>query len=143
MKRAIRLTEEKLKNIVSETVKNFLRKDRLYEDRYSYNGVEYQKQLTRQYQQEIDKENNYKENIKRFIDAFKTVSRDYTIIDTLKRRKSTSETARRVFTIKRFMEYVKETEGEILYDKIWEKYGGEYEEIADQYLQYWVIKLRG
>lgn len=143
MKRAIRLTEEKLRDIVSETVNNFLRKDRLYEDRYSYNGVEYQRQLARQYQQEIDKENNYKENIKRFINAFRTVSRDYTIIDTLKRRKSTSETARSVFTTKRFMQYVKETEGETLYDKIWEKYGGEYEEIADQYLQYWVIKLRG
>ena len=138
-----RLTEEKLRNIVYETVKNFLLKDRLYEDRYSYNGVDYQKQLAEQYQQEIDKENNYKENIKRFINAFKTVSHDYTIIDTLKRRKSTSKTARSVFTIERFIQYVKETEGEILYDKIWEKYGGEYEEVADQYLQYWVIKLRG
>ena len=138
-----RLTEEKLRNIVYETVKNFLLKDRLYEDSYSYNGVDYQRQLAGQYQQEIDKENNYKENIKRFIKAFKTVSHDYTIIDTLKRRKSTSETARSVFTIERFIQYVKETEGEILYDKIWEKYGGEYEEVADQYLQYWVIKLRG
>ena len=138
-----RLTEEKLRNIVYETVKNFLLKDRLYEDRYWYNGVDYQRQLAGQYQQEIDKENNYKENIKRFINAFKTVSHDYTIIDTLKRRKSTSKTARSVFTIERFIQYVKETEGEILYDKIWEKYGGEYEEVADQYLQYWVIKLRG
>ena len=84
-----------------------------------------------------------KKNIKRFINAFKTVSHDYTIIDTLKRRKSTSKTAISVFTIGRFIQYVKETEGEILYDKIWEKYGGEYEEVADQYLQYWVIKLRG
>ena len=138
-----RLTEEKLRNIVYETVKNFLLKDRLYEDRYSYNGVDYQRKLAGQYQQEIDKENNYKENIKRFINAFKTVSHDYTIIDTLKRRKSTSKTARSVFTIERFIQYVKETEGEILYDKIWEKYGGEYEEVADQYLQHWVIKLRG
>ena len=138
-----RLTEEKLRNIVYETVKNFLLKDRLYEDRYSYDGVDYQRQSAGQYQQEIDKENNYKENIKRVINAFKTVSHDYTIIDTLKRRKSTSKTARSVFTIERFIQYVKETEGEILYDKIWEKYGGEYEEVADQYLQYWVIKLRG
>ena len=138
-----RLTEEKLRNIIYETVKNFLLKDRLYEDRYSYNGVDYQRQLAGQYQQEIDKKNNYKENIKRFINAFKTVSHDYTIIDTLKRRKSTSKTAISVFTIGRFIQYVKETEGEILYDKIWEKYGGEYEEVADQYLQYWVIKLRG
>ena len=56
-----RLTEEKLRNIVYETVKNFLLKDRLYEDRYSYNGVDYQRQLAGQYQQEIDKKNNYKE----------------------------------------------------------------------------------
>lgn len=41
-----------------------------------------------------------------------------------------------------FLNFIKKEEGQTLYDKIWEKYGGEYEEIADQYLQYWVLKLR-
>ena len=65
-----RLTEEKLRNIVYETVKNFLLKDRLYEDRYSYNGVDYQRQLAGQYQQEIDKKNNYKEKYQTFYKCF-------------------------------------------------------------------------
>ena len=114
----------------------------LNENGYSYNGDDYRNELVSRYQEKIDKESNYKENIRRFKEAFKVVSRDYSIINTLKRQKSASEMARKVFTMTAFLNFIKKEEGEILYDKIWEKYGGEYEEAADQYLQYWVLKLR-
>jgi len=116
--------------------------DVLNENGYSYNGDDYRNELVSQYQEKIDKETNYKENIRRFKEAFKVVSRDYSIINTLKRQKSTSEIAREVFTMMAFLNFIKKEEGQTLYDKIWEKYGGEYEEMADQYLQYWVLKLR-
>ena len=100
------------------------------------------KELLSKYGAIVDKENNYKENITRFKNAFKTVLRDYSIVIDLKKSKKTSETARRVFTMTSFLNFIKKEEGQTLYDKIWEKYGGEYEEMADQYLQYWVLKLR-
>lgn len=40
------------------------------------------------------------------------------------------------------MNFVKETEGDTLYNPIWEKYGGEYLEMANTYLERNVVKLR-
>lgn len=116
--------------------------EKINEEGYSYNGEDYRKELLSKYGAIVDKENNYKENITRFKNAFKTVLRDYSIVIDLKKSKKTSETARRVFTMASFLNFIKKEEGQTLYDKIWEKYGGEYEEMADQYLQYWVLKLR-
>ena len=56
------------------------------------------------------------------------------------RRKT--EKAKEIFNGPAFMKFVEEVEGDTLYNPIWEKYGGEYEELADQYLQVNVIKLR-
>ena len=137
-KKLIRLTESDLHNIVKESVNRVLNET----DAYSYNGIEYRNNILKKYNDQIERENNYKENLIRFKEAYKLVSSEYSIIKTLKRRPSIMYDAQSAFSIKRFLSYVKKMEGDTLYDKIWEKFGGEYEEVADQYLQQCVIRLQ-
>lgn len=125
-KRTIRLTESDLHNIIKESVNTILK-----EDSYLYNGEEYRKKLMQPYKDKIEKERIYKENIKYFEQAFKNISKEYNIIKKLKRN---NYEALRYFSTPTFILYVKEYEGDSLYEKIWERYGGEYEEVADQYI---------
>lgn len=116
--------------------------DSLNEDSYSYNGLDQQAQYAKMSQDlwnESQKEKNYKKNLALFKRAYKTVYRDYSIIGTLKRK---SKEDAQLFSIENFLEYVKDTEKETLYEPIWKKYGGEYEELADQFLQHNVILIR-
>ncbi len=137
MKKLIRLTESDLHRIVKESVKRVLR-----EDTYSYNGDDYRNSIYDKYSSEINREEIFKENIKRFKTAYKTLSDEYSVIKSLKRKPSVKYESQSIFSLKNFLKYVIDTEGDMLYEKIWEKYGAEYVELADQYLQNNIIKLK-
>ena len=122
MKQTINIKASDLHDIIKESVRRVVNEG----DNYSYNGKEYMQNLASEYDKKLEPGNNYKENIKRFAQAYKTVSSEYHI--------------GRKPSLKQFISFVKETENDALYDKIWEKYGGEYEELADMFLQNFVLK---
>ena len=112
--RIYRMTGNDLHNLIKESVMKILEGD------YQYNPMDLDADNIRaQYAGQIERDENYKENLKRFKIAFIKIGREYP--------------GRKPF--KDFLKYVKEVEVDSLYEKIWEKYGGEYEELADQYLQ--------
>ena len=112
--RIVRMTGDELHSLIKESVTRILESD------YQYNPMDLDGNSVRaQYAGQIERDENYKENLKRFKMAFIKIGREYP--------------GRKPF--KDFLRYVKEVEGDTLYDKLWEKYGGEYEELADQYLQ--------
>ncbi len=129
MRRRVRLTESDLHGIIRETVNRILN-----EDAYSYNGEEYRQKMLEPYTAEIEREENYKQNMKRFQQEYYEVLKEYSIVKSLKRKPAIKYEAQQVFSVKSFLDFVKEGEGDTLYEKIWEKYGGEYGDIADQYL---------
>lgn len=112
--RIYRMTGNELHGLIKESVTRILESD------YQYNPMDLDADSIRaQYAGQIEGEENRKRNIQLFINAFKKIRNEY---------------GARV-AIKGFLEYVNEVEGDSLSEKIWEKYGGEYEELADQYLQ--------
>jgi magnesium-transporting ATPase (P-type) len=137
MNNIIKLTETDLHEIVKESVAKILK-----EDYYSYNGEEYAKNLRSQYDNYMtqnEKQSNYKKNIRLFKKAFLRLLKEYTIISVLKRK---IPRAKNIFSIKSFLKYVNDFEKDSMYNPIWDKFGGEYGEVADQYLQSNIIKLR-
>ena len=134
------ITESELKQAISEVLMEW--KKSINEDGYSYNGIEQQAQYRKMGEDlmaQQDKEKNYKKNVVLFKRAFNKVYKEFTIIGTLKKK---SEEAKRIFNFLPFFEFVKETEGDTLYNPIWEKYGGEYLEMANTYLESNIVKLR-
>lgn len=130
----------------SRAVKSIIREwsnsNKLNEDSYSYNGLDQQAQYRKMGEDlmaQQNKEKYYKKNIMLFKRAYNKIYKEYSIIGQLKRK---NPNAKEIFSGESFMNYVKEVEGNTLYNPIWEKYGGEYEEVADQFLQANVIKLR-
>ena len=112
--RITRMTGDDLHNLIKESVMKILEGD------YQYNSMDLDGDSVRaQYTGQIEREENKKKNMQLFVNAFKKIRNEY---------------GARV-AINGFLKFVEEVEGETLYDKIWEKYGGEYEELADQYLQ--------
>lgn len=138
MKNRIRLTESDLHRIIKESVKKVLNEA----DGYSYNGEDERKTLRLRFSDDIEREENYKENIKRFKEAYRLVSSEYSVIKSLKRKPSVKYDAQLAFSEQSFLRYVKRTEGNTLFDKIWEKFGDEYGEVADQYIQDCIFKLQ-
>lgn len=138
MENRIRLTESDLHRIIKESVKKVLNEA----DGYSYNGEDERNALRSRFSNEIEREENYKENIKRFKEAYRFVSSEYTVIKSLKRKPSVKYDAQLAFSEQSFLKYVKRTEGDTLFDKIWEKFGGEYGEVADQYIQDCIFKFQ-
>ena len=131
-KKLVRLTESDLHKIIKESVKKVLK-----EDSYSYNGNDYRNQLTQSYKDKIEKDSVYAENIERFKMSFKNIIKEYSII---KKLISSNQDAARYFSMIGFMRFVKQNGGD-LYEKIWEKYGAEYDEVADQYIQNGINKF--
>lgn len=134
------IAESELRQAISEVLSEW--KKSINEDGYSYNGIEQQAQYRKMGEDLISQQNrdkNYKKNVVLFRRAFNKVYKEFTIIGTLKRK---SEEAKRIFNFLPFFEFVKETEGDTLYSPIWEKYGGEYLEMANTYLESNIIKLR-
>lgn len=112
--RIYRMTGNELHGLIKESVTRILESD------YQYNPMDLDADSIRaQYAGQIEGEENRKRNIQLFINAFKKIRNEY---------------GARV-AINGFLKYVNEVEGDSLSEKIWEKYGGEYEELADQYLQ--------
>ena len=112
--RIYRMTGNELHSLIKESVTRILESD------YQYNPMDLDADSIRaQYAGQIEGEENRKRNIQLFINAFKKIRNEY---------------GARV-AINGFLKYVNEVEGDSLSEKIWEKYGGEYEELADQYLQ--------
>lgn len=112
--RIYRMTGNELHSLIKESVTRILESD------YQYNPMDLDADSIRaQYAGQIESEENRKRNIQLFINAFKKIRNEY---------------GARV-AINGFLKYVNEVEGDSLSEKIWEKYGGEYEELADQYLQ--------
>ena len=119
--RITRMTGDDLHNLIKESVMKILEGD------YQYNSMDLDGDSVRaQYTGQIEREENKKKNMQLFVNAFKKIRNEY---------------GARV-AINGFLKFVEEVEGETLYDKIWEKYGGEYEELADQYLQKMTISNR-
>ena len=119
--RITRMTGDDLHNLIKESVMKILEGD------YQYNPMDLDGNSVRaQYAGQIEREENKKKNMQLFVNAFKKIRDEY---------------GARV-AINGFLKFVEEVEGETLYDKIWEKYGGEYEELADQYLQKMTIPNR-
>ena len=134
------IAESELRQAISEVLSEW--KKSINEDGYSYNGIEQQAQYRKMGEDLMSQQNrdkNYKKNVVLFRRAFNKVYKEFTIIGTLKRK---SEEAKRIFNFLPFFEFVKETEGDTLYSPIWEKYGGEYLEMANTYLESNIIKLR-
>ena len=131
-KKLVRLTESDLHKIIKESVKKVVK-----EDSYSYNGNDYRNQLTQSYKDKIEKDSVYAENIERFKMSFKNIIKEYSII---KKLISSNQDAARYFSMIGFMRFVKQNGGD-LYEKIWEKYGAEYDEVADQYIQNGINKF--
>lgn len=119
--RITRMTGDDFHNLIKESVMKILEGD------YQYNPMNLDGDSVRaQYAGQIEREENKKKNMQLFVNAFKKIRNEY---------------GARV-AINGFLKFVEEVEGETLYDKIWEKYGGEYEELADQYLQKMTIPNR-
>jgi hypothetical protein len=85
------------------------------------------------------REKNYKKNMVLFKKAFNKVYKEFSIIGTIKRK---SPESKEVFNGPAFIKFVEHTEGDSLYTPIWEKYGGEYLEMANIYLESYIIKFR-
>ena len=131
---------EAIKDVLSEWKKN------INEDGYSYNGLDQQTQyrkmgeeLMAQQQREKQREKNYKKNMALFKKAFNQVYKEFSIIGTIKRK---SPESKEVFNGPAFIKFVEHTEGDTLYTPIWEKYGGEYLEMANVYLESYIVKFR-
>lgn len=136
-----KLQKQKNNESIDETVKNVL-KQYLKEDGYSYNGLDAQAEYGKMGADLLNQENRqkyYKKNIILFKKAYNKIYKEYTIIRQIKRK---APEAKPLFDGQLFLKYVQEAEGDTLYEPIWKKYGGEYEELADQYLQAQVIRLR-
>lgn len=119
--RVTRMNGDDLHNLIKESIMKILEGD------YQYNPMDLDGDSVRaQYAGQIEREENKKKNMQLFVNAFKKIRNEY---------------GARV-AINGFLKFVEEVEGETLYDKIWEKYGGEYEELADQYLQKMIIPNR-
>lgn len=109
-----RMTGDEFRSLVKESVMKILESD------YQYNPMDLNGDSVRaQYAGQIERDENKKKNYQLFMDAFKKLRYEYGVR----------------IGMSGFMKYVEEVEGESLYEKIWEHYGGEYEELADQYLQ--------
>ena len=137
MKQTIRLRESELRKMIAETVKRVLN-----EDSYSYNGLEQNKknqEMARQLYMQQEGEKNFKKNMKLFLRAYKKLRREYSIVSQMIRK---SPEARNYFSFQNFETFVKNTEKNTLQTPIWEEYGGEYEEVADQFLQHGIIKFK-
>ena len=112
--RVYRMTGDEFRSLVKESVTKILESD------YQYNPMDLNGDSVRaQYAGQIERDENKKKNYQLFMDAFKKLRYEYGVR----------------IGMSGFMKYVEEVEGESLYEKIWEHYGGEYEELADQYLQ--------
>lgn len=111
---AYRMTGDEFRSLVKESVMKILESD------YQYNPMDLNGDSVRaQYAGQIERDENKKKNYQLFMDAFKKLRYEYGVR----------------IGMSGFMKYVEEVEGDSLYEKIWEHYGGEYEELADQYLQ--------
>ena len=131
-------------SIINNAVKDIIKewKKSINEDSYSYNGLDRQAEYDNMGKELLDKENRqkyYKKNIALFKKAYNKVYKEFTIIPTLKRK---SEEAKNIFDGENYLKFVEHTEGETLYTPIWEKYGGEYLEMANAYLESYIVKLR-
>lgn len=134
-------SKQNINNRIDETVKNVL-KQYLKEDGYSYNGLDTQAEYNKMGADLLNQENRqkyYKKNIILFKKAYNKIYKEYTIIRQIKRKAPETKS---LFDGQLFLKYVHEVEGDTLYEPIWKKYGGEYKELADQYLQEQVIRLR-
>ena len=127
---------EAIKDVLSEWKKN------INEDGYSYNGLDQQaryRKMGEELMAQQQREKNYKKNMSLFKKAFNQVYKEFSIIGTIKRK---SPESKEVFNGPTFIKFVEHTEGDSLYTPIWEKYGGEYLEMANAYLENYVIKFR-
>jgi len=134
------ISESDIKQAITEVLSEW--KKSINEDHYSYNGLDQQAQYRKMGEDlmtQQEREKNYKKNITLFKRAYNKVYKEFTIIGSLKRK---SEKAKAIFDGSAFMNFVKETEGDTLYNPIWEKYGGEYLEMANTYLESKVVKVR-
>ena len=100
---------------------------------YSYNGAEQQAQWQKEAQEVFDKHQNFKKNTALFKEAYKTVRKSYTILNSSKKEFK--------YSLADFIEFVLDREGDQIFTPIWEKFGGEYEELADQYFQGVVLDM--
>ena len=137
-KRRIKKSEiiEAIGDVLSEWKKN------INEDGYSYNGLDQQAQYRKMGEElmaQQQREKNYKKNMVLFKKAFNQVYKEFSIIGTIKRK---SPESKEVFNGPAFIKFVEHTEGDSLYTPIWEKYGGEYLEMANAYLESYIIKFR-
>ena len=126
----VKLSELELKEMVKNSIVNIL-------EAYSYNGIDYRQSLIDQYanmETPKSREKNYKENIKRFRRALRKIAPEY----GFEFRNSYAFSV----CFKYFLKLIEETEGDDLYTEIWTKYGGEYEELADQFLQKIYLKKK-
>jgi len=127
---------EAIKDVLSEWKKS------INEDGYSYNGLDQQAQYRKMGEElmaQQQREKNYKKNMVLFKKAFNQVYKEFSIIGTIKRK---SPESKEVFNGPAFIKFVEHTEGNSLYTPIWEKYGGEYLEMANAYLENYIIKFR-
>lgn len=116
--RIYRMTGNELKGFIKESI------TRVLESGYQYNQMDLDaNSIRQQYAGQIERDENKKKNMQLFVNAFKKIRNEYGI----------------KVAGSGFLKYVEKVEGDTLYDKIWEKYGGEYEELADQYLQHIAI----
>lgn len=129
MKKVVKLSEGQLNRIIKESVKSVL-------NEMNYDGVKHQEELMSHYGALAEQDENYKQNLKLYKQAFQKVSKDYPIIRTLKSRKSTPHSEALKFSWYSFEKWIKSEMGDALYEKIWEDSYGDYEEAADQYIQY-------
>jgi len=137
-KRHIKKSEiiEAIGDVLSEWKKN------INEDGYSYNGLDQQAQYRKMGEElmaQQQRKKNYKKNMALFKKAFNKVYKEFSIIGTIKRK---SPESKEVFDGNAFIKYVEHNEGDSLYTPIWEKYGGEYLEMANTYLENYIIKFR-
>ena len=126
MKQRIILTESDLHRMIKESVKQVLNED--------YDGVKHREQLMNHYGALTERDENFKQNLKLYKQAFQKVLKEYSIVQTLKRRKSTARLATLQFSWYSFEKWIKKEMGDALYEKIWEESYGDYEESADQYI---------
>jgi hypothetical protein len=141
-KRTVRLTESELKRVISESVRNILNEAYGQYEATPYNSSRSIDDDIANIEASVERDNIFKDNMKYFTNAFKTVARDFSIINTLKRSKKTGEVAQILFNVKTFLEYVQNEYGEDLYTTRFSDYEYEGEETADGYLENCVYKLR-
>ena len=131
---------ESIDKAIAETLSSW--KKSINEDSYSYNGLDrqaYYDKMGADLYAEQQKPKIYKKNITLFKKAYNQLYKEFSIIGTIKRK---SPEAKEVFNGEAFLKFVEHTEGDTLYTPIWEKYGGEYLEMANTYLESYIIKFR-